>query len=213
MMGWMAWGLLLCACSGSTTSAENAAGGSSGASAVAGGAGRTMADAGALPAQAAISLQIGGPSSTCPVPGQIYQVGKPAPSDTDPGESVIDGQSGTAVSCSVRGTGPYTFSASLHATSTDEQADPITVTFSNGTVNADKTTGTVSVGVFTPQLEGNFTSASTPCTVTVINQQVKGGSMWANFSCPSLTSPPSSECSSGVAPSVSTLVLENCDGS
>ena len=177
MMGWMAWGLLLCACSGSTTSTETAAGGSSGASAAAGSAGTTMAGAGALPAQAAISLQIGGPSSTCPVPGMVYPVGTRAPSDIDPGQSVIDGESGTAISCSVRGTGPYTFSGSLHATSSDKNEDPITVTFSGGTVNADKTTGnSVSVSVFTPQLDGTFASASTPCTVTVIDQQKAGES-------------------------------------
>jgi hypothetical protein len=203
MKGWMASVLLLCACSGSATPSTDAAGGSSGAS----------GGAGALPGQGALTLQIGGPSTTCPEPGMVYPVGKPAPSDTDPGQSVIDGESGTAISCSVRGTGPYTFSGSMHATSTDQGRDPITVTFSNGTVNADKTMGTVSVGVFTPQLDSNFTSGSTPCVVTVIDHQVKRGSIWANFSCPSLTSPPSGECSSGVAPNVSTLVFENCDGS
>jgi hypothetical protein len=213
MKGLMVWGLLSCACSGSATSTENAAGGSSGAAAVAGNAGTTMAGAGALPAQGAINLQIGGPSTTCPEPGMVYPVGKPAPSDTNPGQSVIDGESGTTITCSVRGTGPYTFSGSIHATSGDAQRDPISVTFSGGTINADRKTGSVSVGVFTPQLDGNFTSGSTPCTVMVINQQVKGGSIWADFSCPSLTQPPSGECSSGVAPSVSTLVLENCAGS
>ncbi|HEY1533592.1 MAG TPA: hypothetical protein VGF76_06225 [Polyangiaceae bacterium] len=199
----MVWGLLLCACSGSGTPTGNAAGGGSGAS----------AGASALPAQGAISLQIGGPSTTCPALGMVYPVGKRAPSDTDPGQSLVDGESGAAISCSVRGTGPYTFSGSLHATSSDKNEDPITVTFSGGTVNADKTTGSVSVSVFTPQLGNTFTSASTPCAVRVINQQVKGGSIWADFSCPSLTEPPSGECSSGVAPSVSTLVLENCAGS
>ena len=181
-----------------------------------------------LPAQAAITLQVGGPSNTCPEPGNVYPVGRlindpsdptgkrkiaQAPSSTDPGQSVVDGESGTTVSCSVRGNGPYTFSGSLHATSADEMKDPITVTFNNGVVNSDKATGTVAVTVFTPQLDGQFTSGSTPCTLTVINQQVKGGSIWANFSCPSLTQAPSGVCSSGVAPSVSTVVFENCDGS
>jgi hypothetical protein len=136
-----------------------------------------------------------------------------APSPTDPGQSVVDGDSGTNVSCSVHGKGPFTFSGSIHATSADEAKDPITVTFSNGAVNADKTTGTADVQVFTPQLAGTFSSGSTPCTVTVINSQIKGGSIWATFSCPSLTQPPSGVCSSGVAPSTSTFVFENCDGS
>jgi|GEM_PF-930856 hypothetical protein len=181
-----------------------------------------------LPAQGAISLQVGGPSSTCPEPGTVYQVGKlktdpsdptgkhkiaQAPSDLDPGLSVVDGESGTNISCSVHGSGPFTFSGSLHATADDELKDPVTITFSNGVVNADKKTGTVAVSIFTPQLESSFSSGSTPCTVDVIQQQIKGGSIWADFSCPTLTSPPSSVCSSGVAPSVSTFVFENCDGS
>ena len=203
MNGWTASVLLLGACSGSATPTGNAGGGGSGAS----------AGAEALPAQGAISLQIGGPSTTCPESGTVYPVGKPAPSSSEPGQSVIDDETSTVIRCSVRGTGPYTFSGSLHATSSDAARDPITVTFSAGTVNADKTTGTVSVSVFTPQLEANFTSGSTPCTVQVISQQVKPGSIWADFSCPSLSYPPTGVCSSGVAPSVSTVVFENCDGS
>jgi hypothetical protein len=208
--GWLAAVLWLCACSGSgsTTPTGQEMGGSSGLS---GGGG--TAGAAALPGQGAISLQIGGPSSTCPEPGQVYPVGKPAPSATDPGQSVVDGVGDTNISCSVRGTGPYTFSGSLHATSSDGNRDPITVTFSNGVIDANRTTGTATVTVFTPQLSASFASGSTPCTVEVINQQVKGGSIWANFSCPSLTSPPSGACASGVAPSVSTFVFENCDGS
>jgi hypothetical protein len=136
-----------------------------------------------------------------------------APSDSDPGQMVVDGESGTSISCSVHGNGPYTFSGSLHATSNDEAKDPISVTFTNGMVMPDKKTGTVDVQIFTPQLEGSFSNGSTPCTVNVINGQVKGGSIWADFSCPSLTLPPTSVCSSGVAPSESIFVFENCDGS
>jgi hypothetical protein len=171
-----------------------------------------------LPAQGAISLQVGGPAP-CPVPGQIYPVGRlvnkvaQAPSDSDPGQSVVDGESGTSVSCSVHGGGPYTFSGSIHATSYDEAKDPITVSFTNGVVNADKTTGTVTVSVFTPQLLAQFTSGAMPCTVKVINHQIKGGSIWADFSCPTLSAGLQGTCSSGVAPSVSTVVFENCDGS
>ncbi|HEY5374580.1 MAG TPA: hypothetical protein VIK01_12910 [Polyangiaceae bacterium] len=176
-----------------------------------------------LPNKGAINLEISGPSSTCPEPGNVYPVGKLvndpsdptgmrkkalAPSGTDPGESVVDGEGGAKISCSVRGKGPFTFSGSLQATSADEAKDLISITFSNGVVNDDKTTGTVSVQVFTTQLAGQFASGSTPCTVSVINQQIKGGSIWANFSCPSLTQPPSGVCSSA-----STFVFENCDGS
>jgi hypothetical protein len=126
---------------------------------------------------------------------------------------VVDGDNGTMVSCSVQGKGPFTFSGSLQATATDAAQDPITVAFSNGVVNSDKKTGTVTVSVFTPQLDAPYSSGDMPCTVTVINGQIKGGSIWADFSCPSLTTPPSGVCTSGVAPSISTVVFENCDGS
>ena len=177
-----------------------------------------------LPNQGAISLQVGGPS--CPVPGTVYPVGKlktdpsdptgkrkivQAPSDTDSGQSVVDGENNTKISCSVRGNGPFTFSGTLYATAYDEAMDPIKVTLSNGVVNADKVTGTVDVQVFTPQLAATFSSGSMPCTLKVFF--VKGGSIWGDFSCPSLTSPPSGVCTSGVAPSKSTFVFENCDGS
>jgi hypothetical protein len=166
-----------------------------------------------LPAQGAITLSVTTPSQPvpammCPVPGKQYLVGSKgnAPTETDPGESLIDGD-GATVSCSVHGSGPYTFSGSLHASTTE--GDPITVTFTGGTVDADKKTGSVSVNLYTPQLAGNFDSGSTPCTVTVINGQVKNGSIWAQFSCPSVASPPSNLCGIGT----STFVFENCDGS
>jgi hypothetical protein len=171
-----------------------------------------------LPAQGSVTLQLGGadpvvPATNCPVPDNVYPVGNPAPTSDAFGKPVVDGENGASVSCSVHGSGPYTFSGSLNASASDANKDPITITFSSGVVNSDKLTGTVTVGVSTPQLGDTFGSGSTPCTVTVINGQVKGGSIWANFSCPSLTSPPSGLCSSGVAPSVSTLLFENCDGS
>jgi len=45
----------------------------------------------------------------------------------------------------------------LYAAATDEAKDLISITFSNGVVNSDKTNGTVTVGVLTP-LSGSLYS-------------------------------------------------------
>ena len=170
-----------------------------------------------LPAQGAISLSVTKPSGSdlmtgtdCPVPGITYSVGtkkSTVPTMSNPGESVIDGEGGAEVSCSVKGKGTFTFSGSLKAATIDTK-DPITVTFTNGQIGADFT-GTATVSVFTPQLAGTYTSAAGGCKVKVINSQVKGGSIWASFTCPGITVPPSQQCSVGT----SVFVFENCDGS
>ena len=176
-----------------------------------------------LPAQGAVTLGLQTPQAAtqtlCPVGGKSYQVGAKkkvgtvitvqAPNQITPGVSVIDGDSGTSVNCSVRkqADGSFKFSGSLSASTSEN--DPINVTISNGVINADKVNGTGEVSVFTPQLSGTLDSGATPCTFTVINSQVKGGSIWTNFECPSITAAPARECSV-VA---STIVFENCSGS
>ena len=71
-------------------------------------------------------------------------------------------------------------------------------------------TGTVNLTVYTPELSSNFVSpTATQCAVKVIDQQIKGGSMWAEFNCAQLTAPPSGLC--GVNSSY--IVFENCSGS
>jgi len=134
----------------------------------------------------------------------VYQIGAPqAPSQTDPGASVVSGDGGSQISCTVKGQGPFSFSGSLHATT--GQGDPISISFANGTIGADYT-GTADVGVYSPELSGIF--ASVACTMTVENEQVKPGALWAAFQCPAITSPPSGLCAvQGV------VVFENCEGS
>jgi len=161
-----------------------------------------------LPAQGAISLSIQNKEASCPESGFTYEVGAPKPpSVSSPGDSVIDGESGAAISCSVRGKGTFTFSGSLHGVTLDSKHYPITVNFTNGTVDATGK-GTASLSVYTPVLAGNFNS-SEPCTVQVVGGQIKGGSMWATFTCPSITTAPSGKCQIGT----SVIVFENCDGS
>ncbi|MEP7050917.1 MAG: hypothetical protein ABJB12_11205 [Pseudomonadota bacterium] len=174
-----------------------------------------------LPAEGAVTLGLQGPmqvtQTSCPVgAGRSYQVGfrakdgsVQAPTEILPGKSVIDGENSTVVSCSVhkQSDGSYAFSGSLQAPSSEH--DPINVTISNGLISSDGVTGTGAVSVFTPQLAGTFASGSTPCTFKVIKNQVKGGAIWASFSCPSIAQPPQNVCS--IVSSI--IVFGNCAGS
>lgn len=169
------------------------------------------------PAQGAVTLDLSQPVPTvdqmfCPIT-KVYQVGAKdsktmatlAPTVQDPGESVISGENGSTISCSVTGGGGnFKFSGSLHAST--PEGDLILVAFQNGVISG--TTGTADVSVYTPQLSSNF--AGTGCTINVQNNQVKGGSIWATFSCPQISAAPSGLC--GISAD-STIVFENCSGS
>ena len=171
-----------------------------------------------LPSEGAVTLNIRSVNvsgMSCPITAKVYQVydkGTPdatATSSSETGATVVDGDKGSSISCSVQGTGPFTFSGSLAAVTTE--SEPITVTFTNGTVDANKSTGTVDVAVYTPDLLATYSNGSTPCSVTANYMQVrpgKPGSIWVNFSCPTISNPPSHLC--GI--DTSTIVLENCNG-
>ena len=166
-----------------------------------------------FPAEGGATLSIQSPSSgvsgtSCPVPGRTYEIGNPAPTQSGPGESAIDGDKGASVKCSVKGNGPFTFSGTLNARNNEDKT-PVSITFVDGQVGADKNSGTVSVIVSTLDLSSPFSSAAGACTVNVINQQIKPGSIWATFSCPSITTPPSGRCTIG---GNSVFVFENCEG-
>ncbi|MES1173565.1 MAG: hypothetical protein ABUL62_04480 [Myxococcales bacterium] len=168
-----------------------------------------------LPAQGAITLSVRLPanttSGTCPDSGTTYESGSPAPSTGNPGGSLVDGDKGARVSCSVKPSGGgFAFSGNFAANTTSGESFPITVTFSNGVIDANGN-GTADIGVYTPKLSQTY-SSSVACTVNVLGspKQVKGGSIWASFSCPSITNPPSGLCAVG---SNSVVVFENCDGS
>ncbi|MEO8903690.1 MAG: hypothetical protein ABI488_15470 [Polyangiaceae bacterium] len=157
---------------------------------------------------------------SCPVgAGKSYQVGAKkkvgtvttvlSPNDVTAGESVVDGDGNTSVTCSVRKQADGSFAVSGSISAASGEGDLITVSLINVVINPDLTTGTGEVRVFTTQLAGPFDSGSAPCTFTVVRKQVKGGSIWADFSCPSIANPPSNLCSI----TNSTIVLENCSGS
>ncbi len=166
------------------------------------------------PAQAAITLEIGQPVS--PVSGRncptikTYSVGAYdsktmmylSPSATDHGQSVISGENQSSISCSVSGGGGnFKFSGSIVAPSS---GGPVTVSFSNGVISNG--TGTADINIYTPPpgLGANFSnvglSPAMPCTFTVVNGQIKGGSMWASFACPDIEAPPSGACGGAASP-------------
>jgi len=160
------------------------------------------------PSQGGLTLSVqklGSP--TCPVPGKIYVVGDPdGPDSNTIGDPLVDGEKGATIKCSVKGNGPYTFSGSIYS-----DVSKLTWSLTGGTVNADKATGTATASVYTADLAGTFSSAAAACTVTVLKQQIKPGSMWATISCPTIkNSSTSQECSVGTT---TTFVLENCEGS
>lgn len=116
---------------------------------------------------------------------------------------IADGEGTAAVSCKVSGNLRFTFEGSL-------QLGRVALKIQNGVVGDDKL-GTADVTVADAQnLQGSLSSA-TPCSIDATNSagqnfQVKAGSMWAAFDCPSVEQAPSDSCAaSGV------FVLENCE--
>jgi len=161
------------------------------------------------PAQGNLNLSVQ-QGTGCPVTAKVYQVGNPKPPSTiSSGDKLIDGENGATIKCAVHGGGPYTFSGTIQGRSSEN--DRVYMTMTGGVINADKISGTVTVAINTPQLSNTYTSDAGTCIVTVVNSNVKGGSLWATVSCAKV-SEPSTATSCSVGPTT-TFVLENCDGS
>ncbi|HKO46231.1 MAG TPA: hypothetical protein VJV79_00825 [Polyangiaceae bacterium] len=145
----------------------------------------------------------------CPTFGKTYSVGNPAaPNDMMPGDRLIDGENGATIKCSVNGSGPFTFSASIQGRSTLNER--VTMTIADGVINADKLNGTATVSVNTPELNNTHFSPPSSCPVTVIGSEVKPGSMWAKVTCPKISEP--SAATSCTVGTTTTFVIENCEG-
>lgn len=205
-------GAITMACSSDKVSGSGA-GGSPGDGT--GGSGATAAAAGALLAEGNLTLMVQPPTSTsagnCPVPGRTYVIGNPkGPDRSSPGDRLTDGENGAKIKCSVTGSGPFAVSATIQGTTQETPADRVSLIIKDGVIDADTQTGTASVSVFTPQLAGTFSGGD--CTLSVINQNIKAGSLWASVTCPAISDPsaPGQACSVG---QLSTFVIENCDGS
>jgi hypothetical protein len=155
-------------------------------------------------------------NTSCPTSGYTVAIGDPAPdfSNDVSGNTLADGVGGTDVSCTVKGRGRVTFSASLRGknTSDDRQAE---IRLTNGVIE-EGGTGTVNVSLTTPistSTVGSLTLQSdTPCTITGVTNsdgdQFGDGVLWGRFTCDAMVAPrqPSSFCrTTGV------VVFENCN--
>jgi hypothetical protein len=157
--------------------------------------------------QASATISVSG--GMCPSNGKHYSLGNPAPttSEVDPGSTLINGSKGATVGCTVSGGGTFSFSGSLDAISTE--GSTVRIDFTNGVINPPDSngtiTGTAASDLYTSDLLEVVSTGATPCTLSVINQQVKPGAIWASFTCSSETAPPSDSCnSSGV------IVFQDC---
>jgi len=130
------------------------------------------------------------------------------PTNLSPGDRLIDGEQGASISCSVLGTGPYTFSGAIRATTA--QGELVDLEMTDGSITGE--TGSVTLSVATPQLASRFRSTAGGCAVTVLGENIKPGSVWASVACPTITDPSTPGATCSVGP-VSTFVFENCDGS
>jgi len=127
------------------------------------------------------------------------------------GDRLVNGQNSSTIKCSVQGSSTFAFSGTIKGTTNTTPSDQVSFTITAGTISTDKMTGTASVAVNTSGLAGNFTSPAGDCTVTVVGDNVKPGSIWATIKCPNITDPtgPGRACRVG---DTTTFVLENCEG-
>jgi len=169
------------------------------------------------PAQGAFITTIGAPSpapagKSCPTSVSFtYDV--PSLLNTKPLEvldkdtylhKTIDGEGNASVSCRVAGSSSFTFSGRI-------VLGGKALSISNGTLGPDKK-GTAQITVTnSTSLSQSMASPSSNCVVNAAADasnrfQVKPGSMWADFTCPSVEATPNEYCTAkGV------FVLENCD--
>lgn len=118
----------------------------------------------------------------------------------------IDGEDQAKVSCSVKGGGSFTFEGNL-------QLGNKSLSITNGTLGDNKQ-GTARISLRNsgmPGFSGSLSSPSANCVLDAApaagnNFQVKPGSIWGHFQCPSVEQAPSDYCQAE-----GFFVFENCD--
>lgn len=167
------------------------------------------------PAQGNLTLSIQPPTAgtgNCPVPGSTYVLGNPkGPNNASPGDRLIDGEHSATIKCSVKGSSTFTFSGTLKGITNTTPSAKVSLQITDGVINMDKMTGTATASVNTNDLAGNFGSTAGGCTVSVVGDNVKPGSLWATMTCPNIADPTSPGKACSIGP-ITTFVLENCDG-
>jgi hypothetical protein len=170
----------------------------------------------APPAQGAILARVRVPSppiaeKQCRV-GGAFSFDVPDIASTKPVEAldqdtylhrVVDGENGASVSCSVSGSSTFTFSGEVRSGAKG-------IRFASGTLGADlKGTAVITI-IDSTRLSTPLASPGATCVIDAAAAannrfQVKGGSIWASYSCPTVEAPPTDACAAdGI------FVLENC---
>jgi len=119
---------------------------------------------------------------------------------------LIDGEDSAEVSCSVKGKSSFTLEGTI-------KLGNKSLAISNGTLGADKK-GTARITLRdsgSPGFSGALSAPSANCTIDAAaaagnNFQVKAGSIWGHFDCPSVEQSPSDYCKAD-----GYFVFENCD--
>jgi len=165
---------------------------------------------GPVPTAAAVGLTLNvGETGACGVgsPQPVDDIGDPPPNSAkgSGGKRIYDGEAGVSAQCSVKGSGPWQISTRISST-------PVHVTFliDNGQIGTDGK-GDADISLSTIAI-GDSVSSAPPgekCSLKAVENNdgifVKGGAVWATFSCPSLAAPPSKVCFV-----TGEFLLENC---
>jgi len=118
----------------------------------------------------------------------------------------IDGEDQAEVSCSIKGGGTFTLEGTL-------KLGNKSLSITSGTIGDNKK-GTARITLRdsgSPGFSGALSAPSANCVIDAAsaagnNFQVKAGSIWAHFQCPSIEQAPSDYCQAE-----GFFVLENCD--
>lgn len=154
------------------------------------------------PAQGSMYIHVKAASSTpagmkCTVQAHNAQIGATAPSGTNPGSRVADGD-GARVSCTVKSGSTFSFTGYIRKGPYSFQI--------KGSVGKD-TDGTGQITSFDPTSATTLQSPKdTPCVVTPV--EVAGGRIWATYQCPGFVDPTAvgTYCAADGA-----FVFENCE--
>jgi hypothetical protein len=144
-------------------------------------------------------------SGACPSGAITQGIGEPMPQArgvNGKGGPIFDGEKGVKARCAVAGGPQFNVTATVSGSG---------ISFNMSGSVSSSGTGTATIGLYSPNLAGQFNSASGGCTVTAVETaqgfQVKPGAIWAEFSCPTITGPIASE----MCRLEGEVVLENCD--
>jgi hypothetical protein len=122
------------------------------------------------------------PSGTnCSTTATTQDFGNPSPTAQVAGSTIIDGESGSRINCSVKAGDVFSVSGSV-------RAGNLTFDVVDGQVPSSGT-GKGTISVYTPE---TYDLQDTACDIVGID--VKAGAIWASFNCQNLAKPPSTVC-------------------